>query len=246
MQVPGVKRLHWCGCALAAFALALAAPLAAQAQGWGGAVGLTSDYVYRGLTQSDHEPAGQLDLHYYGRPGWYAGLWTTSVRRDRDDSTTAEFDPYVGFQWPLAQDWSGRIGAVYHDYPWNNPGHHYNNAEFSASLAYSDRAFVTVAYSPNTLVEAYWGDVSGHAAISYELALHQPLPYAFSLNGGVGYYDLHQVLDTGYIYWNAGVGYQLGRAQLNLSYIGTDSTARYRLSDGLAVNRLVAAVIYHF
>ncbi len=218
----------------------------AQAQRWGGTVGLSSDYVYRGLTQSQHDPALQLDLHYYGSAGWFAGLWMTSVRRDSGDSTTAEFDPYAGFQLPLAEDWSARAAVAYHEYPWNNPGHHYDNAEVFGTLAYADRVFLTLSYSPDALVEARYGDVSGHATVAYELAVHQPLPYALSFNGGAGYYDLQQAVGAGYLYWNAGFGYDLGRWQLNLSYVGTGSAARTMLSDGLAENRLVAALLCHF
>ncbi len=224
----------------------LAASTAAHADGWGGSLGLSSDNVYRGLTQSDNQPAGQIDLHYYGRSGWFAGVSAISVRRDPTDSTTAAFDAYLGYQWRFAQDWSARSSAIHHDYPWNNPGRHYNYDEFSGTLAYADRAFVTIAFSPDTSVQAPYHTASGRAALSYEVALRQPLPHAFSLNAGVGYYDLRWAANTGYVYWNAGLGYDLGRTQLDLSYIGTNDTARHLFYGDMAVNRLVATVLWHF
>ena len=233
-----------CGRALAL--LALAASASVRAEGWGGSLGVSSDYVYRGLTQSDNLTAGQADLHYYDRSGWFAGLWATSVKRSPYDSVTAEFDPYLGYQWPVAKDWSARVSAEHHDYPWNNAGRHYNYEELSGTLAYADRAFVTVAFSPDTSIDARAGSVSGRAALAYDLALHQPLPHAFSLNAGVGYYDLRWAVNTGYVYWNAGLGYDFRRIQLDLSYIGTDGTARHLFYDGMAVNRLVASVLWHF
>lgn len=233
-------------CGLALGALALGASPAARAQGWGGSLGLSSDYVYRGQTQSDNQPAVQADLHYYAPSGWFAGLWTSSVKRSPFDSTSAEFDPYLGVQWPFAGDWSARVEAVRHQYPWNNSERHYNYDEVSGTLAYSDRAFVTVAFSPDAGVEARSGNVSGRATLSYDLALHQPLPHAFSLNAGVGYYDLRWSVDTGYVYWNAGIGYDFGRVQLDLSYVGTDSTARRLFYDQMAVNRPMATLLWHF
>lgn len=233
-----------CGLALAALMLAL--PAAAQAQGWGGSLGLGSDYVYRGLTRNDNQLAAQADLHYYDRSGWFAGLWAANAKRNPFASTSLELDPYLGYQWPLAQDWSARVSGVHHDYLWSNSERHYNYDEVSGTLAYANRAFATVAFSPDTSIESRDQLVSGRATLSYDLAVHQPLPHAFSLNAGVGYYDLRWAIDTGYLYWNAGLGYDLGRVQLDLSYIGTDSTARHTFYDGVAVNRLVATVLWHF
>jgi len=235
--------------ALAALLWAVSPPL--RAEGWGGSVGLSSDYVYRGLTQSDNQPAGQLDLHYYdnsaGVSGWFAGLWVSSVKRSPYDSTSAEFDPYLGYQWRLAQAWSARLEAVHHDYPWNNPGRHYNYEELSGTVAYAGRAFFTLAFSPDTSVETRQdGQVGGRAALSYDLALHQPLPRGFSADAGLGYYDLRWAVDQGYVYWNAGLGWDRGPLHLELSYISTDNTARRLFYDGVAVRRLVAGALWRF
>ncbi len=227
-------------------ALVAAAP-SLHAEGWGGSVGVSSDYVYRGLTQSDNQPAGQLDLHYNAPSGWFAGLWTSSVKRSPYDSTSAEFDPYLGYQWRLAQAWSARLEAVHHDYPWNNPGRHYNYEELSGTLAYTDRVFATVAFSPDTSVETRReGQVSGRAALSYDLALHQPLLQGFSADAGLGYYDLRWAVDQGYVYWNAGLGWDRGRLHLALSWIDTDNTARHLFYDDVAVRRLVAGALWRF
>jgi uncharacterized protein (TIGR02001 family) len=230
--------------ALAALLLACGG---ARAQGWGGSTGLSSNYVYRGLTQSDNQPAAQLDLHYYDPSGWFAGLWASSVKRSPYDSTSAEFDPYLGWQWRLAQPWSLRLEAVHHDYPWNNPGRHYDYEELSGTLAYADRVFATVAFSPDTSVETrYEGQVSGRAALSYDLALHQPLTAGFSAAAGLGYYDLRWAVDRGYVYWNAGLGWDRGRLHLELSWIDTGSTARRLFYDDVAVHRLVAGALWRF
>jgi uncharacterized protein (TIGR02001 family) len=226
-------------------ALLLTAP-ALRAQGWGGAVGVTSDYVYRGLTQSDNQPAGQADLHYYSSAGWLAGLWASSVRRSPFDSTTAEFDPYLGYNWPLQEPWSLRLLAVHHDYPWNNPGRHYNYDEVSATLGLADRAFFTAAYAPDLSIDGPYRSATGRSALSYDLALHQPLLRALSANAGVGYYDLRWAVDSGYVYWNAGLAYDFGRLQLDLSYIGTSQAARSLFYEDVAVNRLVATLLWHF
>ncbi|HWY24819.1 MAG TPA: TorF family putative porin [Nevskia sp.] len=228
----------------------LVAPGAARAEGWGGSVGLASDYVYRGLTLSANQPAGQLDLHYSGDAGaggnWYAGLWASSVRRLPDYATSAEFDPYLGYQRRFAQRWSANLSAVRHQYPWDNPGGRYNYEEFSGTVGYADRAFLTVAFSPDSSVEAHYHFVSGRAVLAYDLALRQPLPHAFSLNAGIGYRDLRWAVDSGYVYGNAGVGWDWRRFHLDLSYIGTNGTARRLFYEDTAVRRLVGSVLWRF
>lgn len=242
MRLPAANH----GRALALAALLLAAPGGVRAQGWGGSAGLVSDYVYRGLSLSAGDPAGQLDLHYRGQDGWYAGLWASSVRRLDFYSTSAEFDPYLGWQWRPAERWSAAISAVHHDYPWDNPGRHYDYEEFSGSLGYADRAFLTVSFSPDTAVEARYRFVSGRAALAYDLALRQPLPRALTLEAGIGYRDLRWAVGSGYVYGNAGLGWDWRAWHLDLSYITTNGEARRLFYENQAVRRLVGSVQWHF
>ena len=235
------------GCAL--LLAAMAASGAARAGEWGGSVGLVSDYVYRGLTLSDRQPAGQLDLHYgddLGGGAWYAGLWASSVRRLSFYSTSAEFDPYLGYQWRPAERWSAAVAAAAHVYPWDNPGGRYNYEEFSGTLGYADRAFLTVSFSPDNAVETRYRFVSGRAALAYDLALRQPLPRAFSLEAGLGYRDLRWATGNGYVYGNAGLGWDWRRLHASLSYIGTSGAARRMFYDDMAVRQLVGSLLWRF
>jgi uncharacterized protein (TIGR02001 family) len=234
------------GRALALAALLLAAPGATRAQGWGGSVGLVSDYVYRGLSLSANDPAGQADLHYRAASGWYAGLWASSVRRLNFYSTSAEFDPYVGWQWRPGGRWSAGLAAVHHDYPWDNPGRHYNYEELSATAGYADRAFLTVSFSPDASVETRYRFVAGRAVPAYDLALRQPLPRGLTLEAGIGYRDLRWAVDSGYAYGNAGLGWDWRALHLDLSWIGTNGQARRLFYEDMAVRRLVGSVQWHF
>lgn len=234
------------GRALVLAALLLAVCGGARAQGWGGAAGLVSDYVYRGLSLSSNRPAGQLDLHYRGLDGWYAGLWASSVKRFPYESASAELDPYLGWQRRFGAAWSANFSAVHHDYPWDNPGRRYDYEELSASLGYADRVFLTLTWSPDSAVETRYRFVSGRSVLSYDLALRQPLPHALSLNAGIGYSDLRWAVGSGYVYGNAGLGWDWRGLHLDLSWITTDGTARRLFYEDVAVRRLVGTVLWHF
>ena len=100
--------------------------------------------------------------------------------------------------------------------------------------------------APDDAVETRYQFVSGRAVLAYDLALRQPLPHAFSLNAGIGYRDLRWAVDSGYVYGNAGLGWDWRRLHLDLSYIGTNGTARRLFYDDMAVRRLVGSVQWHF
>lgn len=229
-------------------ALGFFASTTAFATGWGGSVGAASDYVFRGVTRSDGEPSAQVDLHYFAsaRAGWFVGAGAATVRLPRDYDTSAEFNGYLGYARTFGDDWSGKLSYVHYDYPLDSPRRQYAYDEFSGTFAYRDRAALTVAASPDTAAITRRGTVTGRAAFSYDLAFHQPLPHALSANAGVGYYDLHRLVGAGYYYWNVGLGYDLGRFQLDVSYIGVDGTAKSLYNNNTATNRVVATVLWHF
>src|SRR5215471_9166688 len=47
--------------------------------GVGGSLSIVSDYVYRGISYSNEQPAIQGDIHYVGARGFSAGLWASTV-----------------------------------------------------------------------------------------------------------------------------------------------------------------------
>ena len=218
----------------------------ASAAGWGGSLGVASDYVFRGVTQSDGKPSAQGDVHYHAAAGWFAGLWAASVERSSSRGTTAELNAYLGYSLPLADAWNATVSAVHYDYPWNKPHQRYSYDEVVGTVAYADRLFLTAAASPDTSVGTTYGVSERRAAYSYDLAFHAPLFQALSANGGIGYYDLHRLVNAGYIYWSIGLGYDLGPLQLQLSYIGTNGTAKALFYDDAAHNRWAATALWHF
>lgn len=222
--------------------LALAGP--ARAHSVGGSIGVASEYIYRGVSQSDGDPSAQVDVHYYGQQNWYAGLWAASVRRG-EDHTTAELNAYLGYNFAIAADWNGSLSLVHYDYPWNHPRRSYAYDELTATLAYGDRVFVSVAASPDTSFERSYDRTARSAAFAYDLALHQPIFRGLSADAGVGYYDVRRQLDAGYAYYSTGLGYRWRSLQLQLLYIGTNPTAK-RLFYEDAAHQWTLAALWRF
>ncbi len=93
-----------------------------------GNIGLFSQYIFRGLTQTNEEPALQGGMDYSHASGFYAGTWGSNVSwlRDTGSSTTSayssggslELDIYGGFKGTIGKsDFGYDVGLLYYWYP---------------------------------------------------------------------------------------------------------------------------------
>ena len=55
----------------------------------------TSNYLFNGITLTDHDPALQPSLDWSSGDGWYAGLWASNIKFS--PGTDLEFDATVGY-----------------------------------------------------------------------------------------------------------------------------------------------------
>lgn len=182
----------------AAFA-ALTAAGAASAQDieWAFNAAATSDYVFRGASQSDESLAvqGGVDATI---GGFYAGAWASPV--DFGDDTSAEIDAYGGYRTEaggFALDF-GVVGYFYTDAP---SGADYDYVEYKAAASRAigpATAGVAVYYSPD-----FFGADETATYLEGNLAF-TPIDKV-TLSGAVGKQWLDVTDD--YVTWNAGVAY---------------------------------------
>ena len=104
---------------------ATAADAPASPHTFTGNVGLYSQYIFRGLTQTDGDPAIQGGFDYSHSSGFYAGTWASNVSWLRDNGSyrtggSGEFDFYGGMKGNFGKsDFSWDIGTLYYAYPGN-------------------------------------------------------------------------------------------------------------------------------
>jgi len=88
-----------------------------------GNVGLFSQYIFRGLTQTNREPAIQGGFDYSHSSGFYAGTWASNISWLRDAGAysaggSGEFDFYGGIKGSFGKsDFTWDLGALYYWYP---------------------------------------------------------------------------------------------------------------------------------
>ena len=87
-------------------------------------VGFTSDYIFRGISQTGHDPAVQGGLDYAHSSGFYLGVWGSNVGWIEDyqgyTSGNMEFDLYGGYRGGFdGTDVTYDLGAIQYYYPGN-------------------------------------------------------------------------------------------------------------------------------
>src|SRR5688572_13614721 len=136
-----LKKLFVAGALVAAagtsaIALAQAPAAPASAHTFTGNVGVFSEYVFRGLTQTNEKPALQGGLDYAHASGLYVGLWGSNVSWISDvchapgatatmggcPSASVEIDTYIGFKNTIGQsDFGYDVGFLRYNYPGHYP-----------------------------------------------------------------------------------------------------------------------------
>ncbi|MDF0534731.1 TorF family putative porin [Shewanella yunxiaonensis] len=82
-----------------------------------GNIGATSNYLWRGVTQTANGAAVQGGIDYAHESGFYIGTWGSNVDFGDDGDTTYEMDIYGGFSNSINDDWSYDVGYLYYGYP---------------------------------------------------------------------------------------------------------------------------------
>tara|TARA_R110002110_G_C13470513_1_gene720861 strand:- start:101239 stop:101961 length:723 start_codon:yes stop_codon:yes gene_type:complete len=201
----------------------LAGASATQAAEISGNVALTSDYKFRGISQSDESPAIQGGFDVAFDNGIYVGTWGSSVDFDTNGDGfdgSLELDYYAGWASTIGDSDIGiDVGYLYYDYPGDN-GDEGDYQEFYGSLSWMD-ATVGVAFSDD-----YYG---GTDEFWYVYA-----DYGFSLmeNVSVGLHVGYNMLEEdggflssdedAYIDYSVSVTYAFSGVDLSLAYVGTD------------------------
>lgn len=121
-------------------------------------IGLASDYIYRGITQTTHAPAVQGGLDYEHNSGLYAGAWASNVKRIKDFGAIAsgdanvELDTYFGIKNPVAIDYGYDLGFVRYNYLGTYvPLAGYDKADTAEIYGAATYKFVSLKYSYSLL-----------------------------------------------------------------------------------------------
>lgn len=119
-----------------------------------GNLGLYSQYVFRGVSQTNEKPAVQGGFDLGHKSGFYAGTWGSNISWITDATPAAsasmEWDVYGGYKGSLPADFGYDLGVLYYWYPGSYPSAYVlpNTTELYAALTWK-WASLKYSYSVN-------------------------------------------------------------------------------------------------
>ncbi|MEO8158294.1 MAG: TorF family putative porin [Betaproteobacteria bacterium] len=207
---------------------------------------LTTDYIFRGVSQTMGNPAVQGGFDYAHSSGLYVGTWASNVSGTQYTNANMEWDLYGGYTGKINDDLSYNVGGIYVYYPDGvtgpAPNKKWNTAElfggatwkwFNVKASYSltnwygigkDGGFVpteinTAASSADDPAnpDDSKGSLYLEANASYEL------PMKFVLSGHVGHQKINNYKELDYTDWKIGVSKDFSGFNVALAYTDTNA-----------------------
>lgn len=203
---------------------------------------VTSDYDFRGVTQTANKAAFQLAATYGFESGAYVGAWGSNVKFGSPPGTNLELDYTAGYTFGDAKEgvaWD--LGAVYYSYMGGTKPSDLNYYEVYAGLThgwFNGKVF----YSPDFGGKA----TSGNTPAWYLSTTGTfPLPAEFSLVAHAGYNagDYWTTYGKNYLDWSVGVTKTISNITLGVSYIdGSNLPGAGRNEPFSTVSKVVATI----
>lgn len=252
MKTPGPRKTLLMACAV----IAAAAQAAAHGADFstdgdfsiGGNVAITSDYIYRGVSESDH-PALQTDVHA-NTGGSFLGAWASTRDRDLDPGAPGELEIYFGHRFNLSSAWSATVSARSH-YFVRSSQTSADYQEVSASVAWLDRFTFTLATVPNAVrwyqyvrlgrSPAWVADTSGQWLIGEHLFVTGAAGYYYSTALGAG-----EQSAAGYAYGDVGLAFEERQWRVEVGYFLAQNRAQELFPYPPANRRVAGTVSWRF
>jgi len=194
-----------------------------------GNVAITSDYVFRGLTQTWGRPAIQGGADYTAANGFAAGFWGSSISQRTYPGGAMELDLCASYGRNFGNDWSWRAGLYGYVYPGGNldqanprlPSRSFDTLEANVALGWKgftlkyNRALTD--YFGADVEEGYRGNSRGTGYLQLDATL--PLAGAWSL-----------ALHAGHTRYTTTLVVPLANGANNPGYSDFGATLKYQLA----------------
>lgn len=190
-------------------------------------VTLTSDYRFRGLSQSNKRFAAQGTIGVTHESGLYVGAWTSTISNYVANRSPAEVDLYGGFKKTTASGTTFDVGLLYYWYPDSNGV----NTDFFEPYANVSHAFgaLTAKVGTNFAWKQHALGLTGDRRSGFygygELSATVPgTPVSVTGHLGRSFTRNYITFGTRYTDWSLTAAYTAGPATLSVGYVDTNKT----------------------
>lgn len=222
--------------AAAITAAVLAAP--ASAMDFSGSATLTSDYVFRGISQTKGDAAPQLGGKLAFDSGVYGAAWASTVDYGDAIGSDAEVDLVAGWNRTFAERWNLDVNLTRFTYPGTRAPLSLDYNEIITTLTLDQRWWAMLGWSKNVLA-------TGERGIYAEAGAKFPLTDTFRFETFAAHYDLDDAYGDSYSRAQLSAIYTVGQMDLRASGHWTSDSAK-RMFPGVAGSRFEAAMTWNF
>lgn len=203
---------------MASAMLILATMHSARAADNSGSAALTSDYVFRGISQTQGDPALQASIRVDAANGLYGALWGSKVGFASSPDASVEIDYVAGWRGKVGEAWAVDLNATYFTYPSTHSELDY--LELIATATWRDRTWLMLGISNDALATKETG-------IYGLLGTKVPLNDRLRLEFAAGYYGLGDAYGRSYSHGQATLAWSMHpKLEVRLTGHTTDQDAR--------------------
>lgn len=183
---------------------------------------LTSDYRYRGISQTRLKPAVQGGVDYAHASGFYVGAWGSSIKwiKDGGGDSNVEIDVYGGYKTEITPGVMLDVGVLTYNYPSNKLAVSANTTELYGAVSYGP---VTAKYSHSTTNLFGFADSKGSGY--FDLSATFDLGDGYTLTPHIGYQKVKNNSDFTYTDYSLTVNKDFGGFLFGVAVVDTDTKA---------------------
>lgn len=160
----------------------------ARAVDAGGCMALSSDYVFRGISQTRDGLALQVGAWVEGSRGWYASTWASNVDYGAVSDAAAEVDAVVGWRGAFGDEWKGDVNVTRFEYPGDDALAY---SEVIITASWRERGWVLLGLSNDVFA-------SGERGTYVQGGWRFPLPRNLRVEIAAAHYFLRDALGGNY------------------------------------------------
>ena len=136
--------------------LITACSFSTHAYEFAGNIAISNNYLWRGLTQTNDEPAISGGIDFAFESGIYVGTWVSNVQYASDDAFSYENDLYIGYAGEI-NGISYDIGYLYYNYN--------EQAEFDFGEVYGSLGYKGFSVTASVFAHTQANESAGQAII---------------------------------------------------------------------------------
>lgn len=188
---------------------------------------LTSDYRYRGISQTRLQPALQGGVDYVdSQSGLYAGAWASTIKwtRDAGGGGSVELDVYGGKRGQVSADVSYDVGVLTYVYANNGLKHVAGFANADTTEIYAQLGYGPATLKYSRALTNLFGFVDSKNSGYLDLSANLDAGSGYTINLHAGRQKIRSNRASDYTDWKVGVTKDLGVASLQLAAVGTNAS----------------------